>query len=68
MLYDARELFDSQNPRADGLLRSIAGDLPAAVATCVSAAAAELDPLRQSVLLKVAFRTALSNQMNSLVQ
>jgi len=52
-LYDARELFDAHNPRADGLLRSIASELPAAVATCAAAAAAELDPVRQAALLKV---------------
>mmetsp|Transcript_15272 Transcript_15272/g.46155 ORF Transcript_15272/g.46155 Transcript_15272/m.46155 type:complete len:862 (+) Transcript_15272:225-2810(+) len=54
VLYDARELFDEHSPRADGLLRSIAAELPAAVAACVSAAVADLDPLRQAQLLKSA--------------
>lgn len=54
VLFDAREMFDASNPRADGLLRSIAADLPAAVATCTAAAAADLDPLRQAALLKAA--------------
>ena len=53
VLYDARALFDAQNPQADGLLRSVVADLPAAVAACATAAAAELDPVRQAALLKV---------------
>lgn len=60
VLYDARELFDAHSPRADGLLRSIAQELPAAVAACASAAAADLDPLRQAQLLKVPARPPAS--------
>ena len=53
LLYDARELFDAQNAAlADEGLRAIVGQLPAAVATCVDAAQAELDPTRQAALIK----------------
>jgi hypothetical protein len=53
LLYDGRDMFDKQNAKADEVLRSIVNSLPEAVATCAAAAAAELDPLRQTVLLKV---------------
>lgn len=53
MLYDARQLFDAHNAKADVLLRSVAGALPEAVATCLDAAGADLSPLRQAALLKV---------------
>ena len=53
VLYDARQLFDGHNAKADVLLRSVAGALPEAVATCLDAAGAELSPLRQAALLKV---------------
>jgi hypothetical protein len=53
LLYDARDMFDKQNAKADEVLRSIVNSLPEAVATCAAAAAAELDPLRQTALLKV---------------
>lgn len=54
LLFDARQLFQQQNARADEALRSIVGQLPQAVATCVDAAVADLDPLRQAALMKVA--------------
>ena len=53
VLYDARQLFDGHNAKADVLLRSVAEALPEAVATCLDAAGAELSPLRQAALLKV---------------
>jgi len=53
LLYDARELFDQQNAKADEGLRSIVQSLPEAVATCVDAAQAELDEPRQIALMKV---------------
>lgn len=55
LLYDARRLFDAQDARATGELLEIlkAGDLPAAVTTCLRAAAAELDPNKQAALMKV---------------
>jgi hypothetical protein len=53
VLYDARQLFDGHNAKADVLLRSVAEALPEAVATCLEAAGAELSPLRQAALLKV---------------
>lgn len=55
LLYDARRLFDAQDARATGELLEIlkAGDLPAAVTTCLRAAAAELDPHKQAALMKV---------------
>ncbi len=53
LLYDARELFDQQNAKADEGLRSIVASLPEAVATCVDAAQAELDEGRQVALMKV---------------
>ena len=52
LLYDAQALFDAQDARADEVLRSIAGALPAAVLTCLAAAGAELNPARQAALLK----------------
>ncbi|KAK9907253.1 hypothetical protein WJX75_000093 [Coccomyxa subellipsoidea] len=54
LLYDARELFDQQNAKADEGLRSIVASLPEAVATCVDAAQAELDETRQVALMKAA--------------
>ena len=53
MLYDARRLFDSGSARADDVLRSIVCKLPEAVRTCLDAALAEHDVLRQRALLKV---------------
>lgn len=53
LLFDARSLFDQQNPKADEVLRSIIDVLPTAVGNCVEAAGAELDVSRQSALLKV---------------
>ncbi len=52
-MYDARELFDQQNAKADEGLRSIVQSLPEAVATCVEAAQAELEEPRQVALMKV---------------
>jgi len=53
LLFDARQLFEQQNARADEALRSIVGQLAEAVTTCVDAAATELDPVRQAALMKV---------------
>ena len=53
LLFDARQLFEQQNARADEALRSIVEQLPQAVATCVDAAGADMDPLRQAALMKV---------------
>ena len=53
LLFDARQLFDQQNAHADEALRSIVGNLPEAVGSCVEAAGADLDPIRQAALLKV---------------
>lgn len=53
LLFDARQLFEQQNARADEALRSIVGQLPQAVATCVDAAGAEMDSIRQAALMKV---------------
>ena len=53
ILYDARQLFDSHNAKADELLRNVASSLPDAVATCLQAAGAELNPIRQAALMKV---------------
>ncbi|KAA6418805.1 MAG: vacuolar sorting-associated 16 protein [Trebouxia sp. A1-2] len=52
LLLDARQLFERQNARADNALRSIVGQLPEAVTSCVDAAGAELDPVRQAALMK----------------
>ena len=52
LLFDARCLFDGEEARADEVLRSIATDLPEAVATCAAAAAADHSPARQAALLK----------------
>ena len=56
LLYDARELFDQQNAKADEGLRGIVQALPEAVATCVDAAQAELEEPRQVALMKVGGR------------
>ena len=56
LLYDARELFDQQNAKADEGLRGIVQTLPEAVATCVDAAQAELEEPRQVALMKVGGR------------
>lgn len=53
ILYDARQLFDSHNAKADELLRNVASALPDAVTTCLQAAGAELNPIRQAALMKV---------------
>jgi hypothetical protein len=53
MLFDARTMYDQENPKADEVLRGIVESLPEAVGSCVDAAAAELEPIRQSALLKV---------------
>ena len=53
MLFDARQLFDQREAKADAALRAIATRLPEAVATCLDAAAADLDAPRQAALLKV---------------
>lgn len=53
ILYDARQLFDSHNAKADELLRNVASALPDAVATCLLAAGDELNPIRQAALMKV---------------
>lgn len=52
-MFDARQLFEQQNARADEALRSIVGQLPEAVSSCVDAAGSELDPVRQAALMKV---------------
>ena len=52
LLFDARQLFEQQNARADEALRSIVRQLPQAVASCVEAAGADLDPVRQAALMK----------------
>ena len=53
MLFDARQLFEQREAKADAALRAIASRLPEAVATCLDAAAADLDAPRQAALLKV---------------
>lgn len=53
LLFDARQLFEQQNAKADEALRSIVGQLPAAVTSCVDAAGADLDATRQAALMKV---------------
>lgn len=63
LLYDARELFDQQNAKADEGLRSIVASLPEAVATCVDAAQAELDETRQVALMKVCVHANLKKTL-----
>ncbi|GIL84671.1 hypothetical protein Vretifemale_13276, partial [Volvox reticuliferus] len=57
-LWDARTLYDDQNPRCDRILRSIQdrspSSLPAAVSTCIQAAGHDLNPVRQRALLRAA--------------
>jgi hypothetical protein len=54
LLHDARRLYEARDARAATELLEVlhAGDLPAAVAACVAAAEAELDPARQEALLR----------------
>ncbi|KAL4440601.1 hypothetical protein ABPG75_003602 [Micractinium tetrahymenae] len=56
LLYDARRLFDAQDARATGELLDLvrSGQLAGAVDDCLTAAAAELDPLKQAALIKAA--------------
>jgi hypothetical protein len=56
LLYDARRLFDAQDARATAELLDIlrAGNLPVAAATCLRAAAGELDPEKQAALVRAA--------------
>ena len=60
LLFDARQLFEQQNAKADEALRSIVGQLPEAVTSCVDAAGADLDPIRQAALMKVWHNLLLS--------
>lgn len=53
LLLDARQLFEQQNAKADEALRSIVGQLPEAVTSCVDAAGADMEPVRQTALMKV---------------
>ncbi|GIL65102.1 hypothetical protein Vafri_18928 [Volvox africanus] len=57
-LWDARTLYDDQNPRCDRILRSIQdlspASLSAAVATCIQAAGHDLNPVRQRALMRAA--------------
>lgn len=54
-LFDARQMFDTQDVKADEFLREIVSDgrLPEAVETCANAALSDFDPIRQKALLKV---------------
>lgn len=54
LLHDARQLYESRDARAAAELLEVlrAGDLPEAVAACLGAAAAELDPAKQESLLQ----------------
>ncbi|KAI8900653.1 Vps16, N-terminal region-domain-containing protein [Globomyces pollinis-pini] len=54
ILYDARELFDRKNPKADEHIRSIGVFLTQAVDGCIEAAGNELDVGLQKSLLKAA--------------
>ncbi|GLC37683.1 hypothetical protein PLESTM_000635700 [Pleodorina starrii] len=57
-LWDARALYDDQNPRCDRILRHIQDSgpsaLPSAVATCIQAAGHDLAPQRQRALMRAA--------------
>jgi len=54
LLYDARRLYEARDARAAAELLDVlrGGDLPAAVAACLGAAAAELDPGKQEALMR----------------
>lgn len=54
LLFDARRLYESRDARAAAELLEVlhAGDLPTAVATCLLAAAAELEPQKQEALMQ----------------
>lgn len=56
LLYDARKLYESGDARATAELLEIlrAGQLMEAVAACSAAAAAELDPEKQTALMRAA--------------
>ncbi|EFJ45438.1 hypothetical protein VOLCADRAFT_105988 [Volvox carteri f. nagariensis] len=57
-LWDARALYDDQNPRCDKILRNIQDSgpafLPAAVSTCIQAAGHDINPVRQRALMRAA--------------
>ena len=67
LLFDARQLFDQQNAHADEALRSIVGKLPEAVGSCVEAAGADLDPVRQAALLKVVAAALIASTKHMLL-
>lgn len=53
-LWDARQLFDERNVRADKMLRDLRPHLGDAVATCLQAAGLELSVPRQRALMRAA--------------
>lgn len=54
VLYDATELYENKNPRAEECIRSLSKDLENAVDTCIEAAANEFDPDLQKQLMRAA--------------
>ena len=54
VLYDATDLYEKQNSRADECIRSISHDLEMAVDTCIDAAANEFDHESQKQLMRAA--------------
>jgi hypothetical protein len=53
LLFEASELFDKKNPKADENIRSIRSELVAAVDGCIDAAGREFEVFWQKELLKV---------------
>ncbi len=54
-LWDARDLFEQQNARADRMLRGLSPEeLKEAVSVCIEAAGKELNISRQKALLRAA--------------
>jgi hypothetical protein len=54
ILFDAKDLYDKKNPKADECIRSIMPELHSAVDSCIDAAGHELDPEIQKQLLRAA--------------
>jgi hypothetical protein len=54
ILYDAKDLYDKKNPKADECIRSILPELHSAVDSCIDAAGHEMDSEIQKQLLRSA--------------
>ena len=65
ILFEASQLFSQRSPKADEFIRSIRGELGAAVDGCIDAAGREWDIEWQKKLLQVNFFTSSLNSDSS---